>query len=703
MTAARALPLVLTLALALEALGAGAQAAPVVVLEGPATVELVDTGTPRRARLAIKPGAPKPAPDDRPRVLELSFGNLRDPGLEGALAASWELAPDGTPLALQLELKDAVRRPGTYRAVLAPLPKSRPDERVEFQINLVPAKLGLPEKLIVSRTLWWPLAPDELKPPLIIREDSRTTRLSALQISRLTASVGAVTTSTGLTPAAEPLAVAPGRQVDVPYSLDRGLPLGTITGKLRLSAPELADAATLDYEIRTRLSGAYIPVVIAIGFLLGWLVRKYLAGLIRLGEVRGSAARLLSPVATSLAERPDATFQAAVKPAWQSLAEARAGHNPDAIVAATTELDQKWRAALTDFTQRQVAAVALLDELRALAAPPLPLPASAAGLLPPARDAAQRARAALDRNDVVTASAELQALATLAQDLHRTALDWQDAMMRLVRDLRGAPLGLPAIVVKQFDERSASAPLPLDGIKATTLLSSATERRALFIQFDTQFREARNRLRELASRLESEWAQINQAVQPVRPRLPAFDALATLIAAFGQDVEAAADNPAGLTKGLSDRLRELHGHWNEALVKPAPQAAQTNLKTLADQREYLKLAQELVKSFGNVPLGGAAQTLASVVWSVIAGSPLVAAETAPSATPGARALPAPAETPSADSPRFVQSIILGGLYIAVYWLLNADTFGTQLSDLATLLVTSFGLDLGVEALLRLKK
>jgi hypothetical protein len=696
----------LTLALAVEMFGAagaaGAQAAPLVVLEGSATVELVDAGVPRRARLAIKPAAPKPTPEDRPQILELSFGNLRDPGLDGALSASWELAPGGTPLALLLELKDTVRRPGSYRAILAPLPKSRPDERVELQINLVPAKLGLPEKLIVSRTVWWPLKPDELKPPLVVREESRTTRLSALQVSRLTSSAGAVTVSTGITPAADPVVIAAGRQITIPYTLDRGLPLGTVTGKLRLSAPELADAATLDYEIRTRLSSIYIPVVIAIGFLLGWLVRKYLAGLIRLAEVRESAGRLLSTVATALAERPDATFQAAVRPAWQALTEARAGNNPETIVTTTTDLDQKWRAALADFSQRQAAALALLDEIRALAAPPLPLPATTASALQRARDAAQRARAALDRNDVAAASSELQAV-TLVRDLHQAGLDWQDAVTHLVQALRTASLGLPAIVVKQFDERNAAAPLPLDGIKPNTPLTSAAERRALFLLFHTQFREARNRLAELAGRLDSEWALINQAVEPVRPRLqPAFGALAPAVVAFRKDVEAAADDPGAFAKSLTDRLQDLQGRWQEAIVKPAP-ANQPALTTLGNQREFLKLAHDLVRSFPNVPLGGPLSTAVSVAWSMVTGTSLAAAETPPSATPGARALPAPVETPSIASPRFFQSVVLGGLYIAIYWLLNADTFGTQLSDLATLLVTSFGLDLGVEALLRLKK
>ena len=74
-----------------------------------------------------------------------------------------------------------------------------------------------------------------------------------------------------------------------------------------------------------------------------------------------------------------------------------------------------------------------------------------------------------------------------------------------------------------------------------------------------------------------------------------------------------------------------------------------------------------------------------------------------SAAPGALAVPAPQEALTVHQARGLQSAVLAGLYIAVYWTLNADTFGAQLSEVGTLLVTSFGFDLGVEGLLKLKK
>ena len=90
-------------------------------------------------------------------------------------------------------------------------------------------------------------------------------------------------------------------------------------------------------------------------------------------------------------------------------------------------------------------------------------------------------------------------------------------------------------------------------------------------------------------------------------------------------------------------------------------------------------------------------------WVSLAAAPVAAADVAGSAAPGALTIPAPEEALTVRQAKGLQSAILAGLYIAVYWTLNSDTFGAQLSEVGTLLVTSFGLDLSVEGLLTLKK
>jgi hypothetical protein len=54
---------------------------------------------------------------------------------------------------------------------------------------------------------------------------------------------------------------------------------------------------------------------------------------------------------------------------------------------------------------------------------------------------------------------------------------------------------------------------------------------------------------------------------------------------------------------------------------------------------------------------------------------------------------APIASISAGRARFIQSLLLAVLYILIYWMLSADTFGEKWSEPATLLGTSFFIDI----------
>jgi hypothetical protein len=60
---------------------------------------------------------------------------------------------------------------------------------------------------------------------------------------------------------------------------------------------------------------------------------------------------------------------------------------------------------------------------------------------------------------------------------------------------------------------------------------------------------------------------------------------------------------------------------------------------------------------------------------------------------------APIASISAGRARFIQSLLLAVLYILIYWMLSADTFGEKWSEPATLLGTSFFIDITAAGLL----
>jgi hypothetical protein len=135
-----------------------AVADPVIVLEGPASVEFSDAAGARTARLAVKPVTAKVTEADAPQVVEFTMGDLRLDQPSSPLTASWQVLKDNSPAALVLTLSEKVRRPGVYRAVIAPLPGSQPAERLTLQITIRAAKLKLPDKLIIARTIRSPFA-----------------------------------------------------------------------------------------------------------------------------------------------------------------------------------------------------------------------------------------------------------------------------------------------------------------------------------------------------------------------------------------------------------------------------------------------------------------------------------------------------------------------------------------------------------------
>jgi hypothetical protein len=692
-----------------SALATSETAAPLVALEGSSTIVFADHGGTRKAMAAVKPTTARPRPDEEPSVIEFSLGELRNPAPAEALKIKWRRAKDpaNAPEAIELELDNTVRRPGLYTVQIAPLPLSNPAERLRIQIDIKPAKLVLPQKLVVARTINLPFQTSALQPKLEVGESDRTTRVSMLTVSRASAFAGTLPIAAGVTPDPKPVAIPGGQSAEVKYSVDEGVPLGTVTGTLRFSAAELVEPVVLDYEVRTKLTSWFIPVIIAFGFLLGWLVRKHLVDVAQLGEAREKAKTLLVKVNKSLAERPDADFHASVNSFRDALDNAQNGKKTAAIVDATKELDDKWRAALVEFDRRKIAATEKLAELKSLAGPPLPLPHPTDKRLDIARNAVTGVVDAVARNNVAKAELTLKNEESLAEDIWKIALAWQEQIVSIVRNLQTLQVGLPLSIQTQFAEQAKA--VAFDRITVQYVIDKPELRRALLIEFHAEARDARVLLSELSTRLAFEWNLITKAVEPIRSKLqPEYDLLAEAILSFQRDLEHAADDPEPFKGTLQKRLEKLDTLWRATLISKAPPTTAadklTALKALNDTRQYLQLARDLVSAFGGVLLSASAVARESgpVPWPTTSMEWLL-----PPAFDRPQTLrpesPDPVETLTPEKARFLQSAILAVIYIAVYWMLNADGFGSSMTDVAMLFITSFALDLSVEGILKLKK
>jgi hypothetical protein len=104
-----------------------------------------------------------------------------------------------------------------------------------------------------------------------------------------------------------------------------------------MSAKEIAEPKELEYEVRSRLSSLFIPLIIALGFLLGYFVRVYLTNVIAVSAARDQASTLLARVTASLAERRDHIFRDTLKEERAALDSALA--NDDAAAMRLSDTD----------------------------------------------------------------------------------------------------------------------------------------------------------------------------------------------------------------------------------------------------------------------------------------------------------------------------------------------------------------------------
>jgi hypothetical protein len=685
--------------------------APPIALEGNPTIVFADNQGVRKAVAAVKLTTARPKSDEEPSVIEFSLGDLRYSASPAPLKVKWRRAQDpaNAPEAIELELDNALRRPGLYTAQIAPLPLSNPAARLQLQINIKEAKLALPQKLVIAQTNFI-FGTHSIKPKLEVRETDRATRVPMLVASRTSAFAGTVPIAAGVTPQANSVNVLPGQSAEINYAVDEEVPLGTVTGALRFSAAELTEPVSLDYEVHTKLTSYLIPVIIAAGFFFGWLVRKYLVDVAQLGEAREKAKALLAQVDKSLAERPDATFRAAVTTPRDALETAQKDNKTEAITARLKELDDAWRSALIDFDHRKVAAAEKIAELKTLAGPPLPLPAVTNQRISDARNAAARAADVLARNEVAAAEDELEKEKTFPDDIWKAALSWQDEILKVIQFLQETPMGLPSSVQTQFTEKAKNLTLnritPHGGTFNTPDL-----RRTLFLDFHAEFRDAGLLFSELASRLEFESNLIDKEVKDIRQGLePEYGLLAEAIASFRRDLEDAAGDPKKFFETLGDRVQQLNTNWHAALLSKAPTATEAEklaaLNELANNRQYLQLAKNLAALLKtNAFLGaenGAASEAGLVPWPATSMGWLTPS-TIYRAQARASEVPEPVERLTPEKARLLQSILLAVIYIVLYWLLFGDSFGSSWADVATLFITSFVSDLSLEGLLRLKK
>src|SRR6185369_3404282 len=289
---------------------------------------------------------------DAPLVIGVSTSTTRIQQLEDRFHASWQPVT-GEPQWIVLTINPPLRDPGTYDVVLNLFPTRRPQApRKTVKLIVAPAVLQVPEKLLVHRTLRWPLKETIESTPLLVYETGRAAAIERLRFMTMPfangnepveGSVeGTVAKAASKTPSPD---VPAGESARVTIMPKGDFPLGLSSGAVLIAASELAAPIKIPIDVRSEITPVYLAVSIVAGLILSWWVKVVLQKRLQVNQARAAAATLLTLVDADRSSYRDSIFLEAIEQSRTALLAATAADDAAAIEKARADLDTKWRDA----------------------------------------------------------------------------------------------------------------------------------------------------------------------------------------------------------------------------------------------------------------------------------------------------------------------------------------------------------------------
>lgn len=703
-----------------------------ITIDGSNTVK-IGSNSERELRVAITPSENfrvKRSPAvEQPIVAEVAFNSVRSSQLAKLFTPTWELAKDGTPLALKLSVDPTIVQPGKYSLILNLQPASNPTApRLAIEIEQPAGELEVaPTKLVVLRTIYVPdFFISVQKMPLDIRETSKATALTNVSADWYPASLANGSVRMKLPDAAaikkQCPTIAPDSSGTLPagcglknidYQLCGDFPLGDTSGSLRFFADQLTTPKSLDVEIQTRLSRWWLVIAIVPGLFLSYFLKFGLSKRIELNEARVKARELLSAIQLDLFRSPDHKFQVDLGAPIADLEKEVAKDDSQHIETQRQSTDQAWRRALDDLSGRLEASRKAYDEWRAstTASPPIPPTAQAA-----LRDIQKQLDEALQqlnrRNASLSDEAMTSLSTTLLPQLRDKGFEWQDKESTLIDQLGSAGAGLPISVVKQFGDALKQAPADLKRLSRTANVSHPADAAKLIEDLGVEFAAVRDLLNRFALRLEQEWTEFSKTIDPFRGSLKnssAFDAVRAEYRKFVGGLASAVNDPDAALKVLNSSLAELQSTWSNAFVANYPAASDQAIETLVHDQEFVKagaaLANLLAKKSGTI-LGTAPQPV-PIQWPASAG---LNAPTQPSVVVGSstslRIDPPPGFVALALAPeeqlkndKIKQTVIVGVVLIGYLLFTSSQNYNGMWGDVWSAFLTALAADFALDSIL----
>ena len=503
--------------------------------------------------------------------------------------------------------------------------------------------------------------------------------------------------------------------MDLDYDVANDFGIGTATGTMRVDAKELSDpAGTFDFEVRGHAHPVYIGITIALGLLLSYFLKVYLAQ--KIEQERTDARKLLEQVRQEEFRHADETFLNSYQQQLGALTNALTGTDPKAINDAKTALDQQWRSQLQALQQRHQQQLDELNKLLDVVNYDWPIPPAVAAPIVQARESQAQVRAAIDLDKLQNASGRLrQIVIDLGDGVAEKGVRWQNAAAEALKTLSTAEHGISPAVQSGFGKPAQDAAAALHKIDPTVALDTTAKIQDALASIRAERSSLAPVLDYLKTALEKEWAAATSAVKAQTPPQwddGAFQEAGKAIQTFAAFLKTIPDDPAAPKS--REQLDAMHQAWTAAVGKQLS-GPDPDVTAALEANKYLEAVQAAVQARKRAAPDGLEAAIGGRM------SPF----TAPAFSPGTPATPLPMHsirtsfqtlftpapalpTPVSDEKELkrdkrIQSLIVGIVLIVAGFGLQLNTFVGTLSDFSTLFFWAFGLDLTVEAISRAAK
>jgi hypothetical protein len=646
-----------------------------------------------------------------PPVLSLvsvrAAGTLR-PDLAPAFE-KLEVSPDFASIALTVAT-EKLQLTGPYELTLQVTPpdlKQLAPSRLVPEFTVPQATLRSVDTLIVERTFGWGW--EETTTPLVIEEASRKLPLTGLTFRPGRSTFEGNPTTAGLLLTSKKLSdLGRGRPATLAYSSTGDRPLGSVKGSFELSSPQLGTPLSVPFEIRSRACRGYIFLIIGIGVLLSWFLKYRLKSTVVLAQARLDAARVAERAQQELEGRTDSSFDEALA-ALEALKTAVKSKDAADIAKAAADLEAKLTAALTTFNQKKADAQKRLDQMQDLAEPHWALPQPLLDVLQDAVGTTMKeAQATLDSGDAGTALQTVNAAEhAVAEQLAAAAALWRKSVLAAGSTLSTYPAGLSKQVQVTFADRFEALRPVLDGAELNNPNAPLSQLLEFLPGLCAVYARANDCFWQLGELMKLESRGIRESFAGVTLKDPAaFEQLGKVVEESSFEVSRQAVAAAG-EDALIKLLNDLKAAWQAGLGGQVDLTNVTLAKDKLDAREYVEAAgivlKVLQKPGGNVPLGTRTLKQASLLVGERIASPtlMVIRSQRHAKTRDPYLVLARQSRWQIARAQFLQTAFAGALATLVGYMTYQKNFVGNAGDVITIFFWAFGIDLSVDALLKL--